>query len=57
MEFIKEDKNMDYTSAYYDSFNATLEKYGIAPEAIPYVGETLQTVEEMFFGFSMFLII
>ena len=48
---------MDYKSAYYDSFNATLEKYGIEPEAIPYVMDTLQGVEEMFFGFSMFLII
>lgn len=48
---------MDYTSAYYDSFNETLEKYGIDPEAIPYAAETFQSVEEMFFGFSMFLIV
>lgn len=47
---------MDFKSAYYDSFNETLEKYGISPEAVPYAGETLQGMEEMFFGFTMFLI-
>lgn len=56
MEHIKEGKIMDFQSAYYDSFNETLEKYGLSPETIPYVGE-IQGAEEMFFGFSMFLII
>ncbi|NTW72077.1 MAG: hypothetical protein HGA49_07545 [Eubacteriaceae bacterium] len=46
----------DMNSEYYLSFPDAVEKYSIDPEAIPFAAENFQSVEEMFFAFTMFLI-
>lgn len=48
--------NKEFDSEYYDSFLEAMEKYEIPEGAFPFAGEGLQGVEEMFFGFTMFLI-
>lgn len=48
--------NEQLKSEYYSDFSETMEKYEIHEEAIPYAAEYLQGLEEMFVGFTMFLI-
>jgi hypothetical protein len=43
-------------SDYFLSFPEAVEKYGIEEEAIPFAAGDFQSVEEMFFAFTMFLI-
>lgn len=48
--------NNEFQSEYYNSFEATMERYNVPLEAYPFAGEEFQGTEEMFFGFIMFLI-
>ncbi|MDK2943152.1 MAG: hypothetical protein PWP56_2665 [Acetobacterium sp.] len=48
--------NNEFNSEYYDSFIEAMQKYEIPESAFPFTGETFQGIEEMFFGFTMFLI-
>ena len=48
--------NKEFNSEYYQPFPETMEKYQIPEDAFQYAGESLQSVEEMYFGFTMFLI-
>ena len=46
----------EFNSEYYYPMEETAEKFGIEPEAIPYTAADIQGLEEVFFGFTMFLI-
>lgn len=48
--------NEQLKSEYYSDFPETMEKYEVIPEAVPYAAEYFQGLEEMFVGFTMFLI-
>lgn len=47
---------MEFKSAYYVSFNNAIAKYGLKPESIPFAAEGFQGPEEMFYGWSIYLI-
>ncbi|WP_169727692.1 hypothetical protein [Acetobacterium malicum] len=47
---------MEVKSEYYTNLVNTLEKYDIPEEAVLFAGESLQTLEEMLFGFTIYLI-
>ncbi|WP_303871396.1 hypothetical protein [Acetobacterium wieringae] len=49
--------NEKLKSEYYRDLPETLEKYEVFEEAIPYAAESLQGLEEMFIGFTMYLIV
>lgn len=48
--------NEQLKSEYYSDFPQSMEKYEVSEEAVPYAAEYLQGLEEMFVGFTMFLI-
>lgn len=48
--------NEQLKSDYYSDFSESMEKYEVIEDAIPYAAEYLQGLEEMFVGFTMFLI-
>ncbi|WP_423055541.1 hypothetical protein [Acetobacterium carbinolicum] len=48
--------NEQLESEYYSDFVETMGKYEVIEEAIPYAAEYFQGLEEMFVGFTMFLI-
>lgn len=47
---------MNLKSEYYSSFEETMEHYEIPEEAYPFAGESLQPTEDLFFGFTIYLI-
>lgn len=47
---------MTVKSEYYTDFETTLQSYDIPAEAAPYAAESLQSVEELLFGFMIYLI-
>ncbi len=47
---------MNLKSEYYSDFDETMEKYDIPEEAYPFAAEGFQSVEDLFFGFTIFLI-
>lgn len=47
---------MTVKSEYYTDFEETMNKYDIPEEAAPFVAESLQSVEELLFGFMIYLI-
>ena len=47
---------MTVKSEYYNDLEETMEKYDIPESAVPFAAETLQSVEELFYGFTIFLI-
>ena len=47
---------MEMQSAYYKTFMENMEKYGIAPPAYEQAAGAIQGVEEMMFGFAMYIL-
>lgn len=48
--------NTEVKSEYYLAFPENMEKHQVPKEAWPFAAEEFQGLEEMFFGFVMFLI-
>lgn len=47
---------MTVKSEYYSDFEETMKTYDIPEDAAPFAAEGLQSVEELLFGFMIYLI-
>ncbi|MEG0075380.1 MAG: hypothetical protein RR691_05790 [Eubacterium sp.] len=44
---------MEFKSEYYTALVETMDKYEVDPSAYDFAAESIQSVEEMLFGFAM----